>query len=211
VSETPPPDLSLKPAMKALAKADPDIARHYQTCGLPPERYGDPTFAGLIRTIVSQQVSVASARAILGRLHEALEHQVTAEKLLCLDDAACKQIGLSRHKVRYTRALAEHVLDGRLDPEGMDNFSDDEVIETMTRVPGIGRWTADIYLLFALRRPDVWPAGDLAVREAQRRVKGLAERPTEKQSTEIAEAWRPHRSAAARFMWHAYRHPGLPD
>lgn len=211
MTEAAPPDTSLRPAMRALAKADPDIARHYKACGLPPVRVGDPSFAGLVRTIVSQQVSVASARAILGRLHAALDDDVCAERVMGLDDEACRRIGLSRQKARYTRALAEHVLDGRLDPDHLADLPDDEVIARMTRVPGIGRWTAEIYLLFALRRPDVWPAGDLAVREAQRRVKGLAERPTEKESTAIAEAWRPHRSAAARFMWHAYRHPGLPD
>ena len=206
----PRPDETLRPALEALAACDPDIARHYAHCGLPPERRQPAGFAGLVRIIAAQQVSAASAGAIIGRL-EAKLHPCTPEGFLELDEAALKAIGLSRPKMRYCRALAEDLLAGRIDLPGLVDMNDEAAIEHLVRAKGIGVWSAEVYLLFALRRPDVWPADDLAVQVAVQRVKGLKARPGRAEMRALAEPWRPHRSAAARFMWHAYHHPGLPD
>jgi DNA-3-methyladenine glycosylase II len=206
----PRPDETLRPALEALAARDADIARHYGRCGLPPERVRPLGFAGLVQIIAAQQVSAASANAIIGRLEAAL-CPCTAEGFLELDDGALRDIGLSRPKMRYCRALAEDILAGRIDLDGLAGLDDAAAIEHLVQAKGIGVWSAEIYLLFALRRPDVWPADDLAVQVAVQRIKGLAARPGRAEMRELAEPWRPHRSAAARFMWHAYRHPGLPE
>ena len=210
MSGEPRPDETLRPALEALAARDPDIARHYALCGLPPLRRRPVGFAGLAQIIAAQQVSAASANAIIGRLEAALR-PLTAEGFLELDEAALKAIGLSRPKMRYCRALAEDLLAGRIDLDGLDGLDDEAAIEHLTRAKGIGVWSAEVYLLFALRRPDVWPAGDLAVQVAVQRLKGLEARPNDAEMRALAEPWRPHRSAAARFLWHLYRHPGLPE
>ena len=206
----PRPDESLRPALEALAARDPDIARHYARCGLPPERRRPLGFAGLVQIIAAQQVSAASAKAIVGRLEAALR-PCTPEGFLELDDRALRAIGLSRPKMRYCRALAEDLLAGRIDLDGLVGLDDQAAIEHLVRAKGIGVWSAEIYLLFALRRPDVWPADDLAVRVAVQRLKGLDARPGRAEMVALAAPWRPHRSAAARFLWHLYHHPGLPE
>lgn len=206
-----PPDDTLRPALEALAARDPAIARYYATCGLPPVRRQAPGFAGLLHIMCAQQVSAASARAIIGRLDAALR-PLTPDTFLVLDDAALRAIGFSRQKIRHGRALAEDVRCGRIDLDGLARMADqDAAIAHLTRAEGIGRWTAEIYLLLALGRPDVWPAGDLAVQVAVQRLKGLAKRPAPAEMIALAEPWRPYRSAAARFLWHVYRHPGVPE
>lgn len=210
MSDGPEPDEGLRPALEALAARDADIARQYAACGLPPVRRRPAGFAGLVHIIAAQQVSAHAARAIIGRL-EAAARPLTPKAFLALDEAALKAIGLSRQKVRYARALAEDVLAGRLDLDGLARLDDEAAIAHLVQAKGIGRWTAEIYLLFALGRPDVWPADDLAVQVAAQRLKGLPERPGRAEMQEIAAPWRPHRSAAARFLWHFYRHPGVPD
>ena len=204
----PVPDETLRPALEALAERDGDIARAYATCGLPPVRGQKPGFDGLLRIIFGQQVSTASARAIVGRLDARLP-EVTPEAFLTLEEAELKAIGLSRQKMRYGRALAEDLLGGRIDLAGVESMEDEDAVAHLLRGLGIGRWTAEIYLLFALKRTDIWPVGDLAVRVAAQRLKGLEERPTEKAMRALGEPWRPHRAAAARFLWHYYRHEGV--
>ena len=204
----PQPDQSLRPALEALAERDADIARAYAAHGLPPVRRSDPGFAGLIRMIAGQQVSIQSARAIVERL-EAVCRPLEAAAFLALDEAALRAVGFSRAKMRYGRALAEAIVGGSLELEALPDLSDEAVAAALIEVPGIGRWTAEVYLLFALGRPDVWPAGDLAVVKAAQKLKGLAERPSETEMRSLGEAWRPHRSAAARFLWHYYRHGGV--
>jgi DNA-3-methyladenine glycosylase II len=209
--ETAVPDETLRPALEALAARDSDIARFYAACGLPPVRRHARGFAGLLRIMCAQQVSAASARALIGRLDDAAR-PLTPDTFLALDDAALRAIGFSRSKVRYGRALAEDVRAGRIDLEAIARTADQDVaIAGLTQATGIGRWTAEIYLLFALGRPDVWPAGDLAVRVAVQRLKDLPARPTLDEMIGLAESWRPYRSAAARFLWHIYRHPGVPN
>ena len=147
----PRPDETLRPALEALAARDSDIARHYALCGLPPERRRPLGFAGLAQIVAAQQVSAASANAIIGRLEAALR-PVTAEGFLELDDGALKAIGLSRPKMRYCRALAEDLLAGRIDLDGLAGLDDEAAIEHLVQAKGIGVWSAEIYLLFALRR-----------------------------------------------------------
>ena len=206
--ETPPPDESLRPALEALCARDEDFARAFAACGLPPVRGQRPGFDGLLRIIFGQQVSTASARAIINRMDERLP-EVTPEAFLGLSEADLKAIGLSRAKMRYSRALAEDLLSGRIDLQALEAMEDEDAIAHLLQALGIGRWTAEIYLLFSLKRADIWPVGDLAVCVAAQRLKGLDERPDEKTMRALGEPWRPHRSAAARFLWHFYRHEGV--
>ncbi len=208
MNQAPPPDQSLKPALDALASRDGDIARAYAVCGLPPVRRSPTGFEGLLHIVVCQQVSAAAGRAIMTRM-EAACPTMAAEAFVKLDDAALRAVGLSRQKMRYSRGLAEDLMSGRLDLEALEALDDDVAIEQLTQVKGLGRWSAECYLLFALMRPDVWPADDLAVQAAAQRLKDLPARPTSKEMDVIAEPWRPYRSAAARFLWHIYRHPGV--
>lgn len=202
-------DESLRPAMEALAVRDRDIAIAYEACGLPPVRRHERGFAGLIRIMAAQQVSAQAAQAIIGRLDATLR-PVTAAGFLALDDEAQKRIGLSRPKQRYGRALAEDILSGKFDPEAIAAMEDEAAATALMQAKGIGRWTAEVYLLFALQRSDIWPAGDLAVQVAAQKLKKLPERPVGEAMISLAEGWRPYRSAAARFLWHLYRHPGVP-
>lgn len=205
-----PRDQSLRKPLARLAEADADIARALAEVGLPRKRAHDPSFAGLLRILVAQQISAAAARNIIGRL-EVAASPLTPETFLALGDGDARAIGLSGQKVRYGRALANAIADGALDLGGLDKLEDEAAISALVGIKGIGQWTAEVYLLFALRRPDVWPAGDLAIRSAVQRLRGLEERPSIAKARGEGEAWRPHRSAAARFLWHYYSHPGVPD
>ncbi len=210
MSDTAPPDETLRPALEALAARDPDVAHWYARCGLPPVRRRPPGFASLLHIMCAQQVSAASARAIIGRL-DAAARPLTPRSFLALNDAALRAIGFSGPKVRYGRALASDVLAGRIDIDGLAATDDTAAIAHLVQVTGIGPWTAEIYLMSALDRPDVWPADDLAVQAAVQRLKDLPVRPARAQMIELAEPWRPYRSAAARLLWHIYSHPGVPD
>ena len=179
------------------------MARAYALVGLPPGRSRRAGFASLIGTICSQQMSTASSRAIMGRLNEAVK-KLDPKAFLALDDRALRGIGFSRQKIVYCRILAEAVASGELNLRALESLSDEAVVDELTKLKGIGRWTADIYLLFTLDRPDVWPVDDLALVVAVQRLKGLKTRPNAKKMLKIGEAWRPRRSAAARFLWHYY-------
>ncbi len=209
MAEKPQPDETLRPALEALAARDPHIARWYPKCGLPPVRRRPPGFGSLLHIMCAQQVSTASARAIIGRL-DAAARPLNPRSFLALDDAALRAIGFSNSKVLYGRALAADVLAGRVDIDGLAGIDDRAVIAHLVQVKGIGPWTAEIYLMSALDRPDVWPADDLAVQTATQRLKDLPARPSRAQMIELAEPWRPYRSAAARLLWHIYSHPGVP-
>jgi DNA-3-methyladenine glycosylase II len=156
-----------------------------------------------LRTIVGQQVSVAAAASIWRKLEAAVGTGIEPPALLSASDEALRGAGLSRQKASYARSLAEEVTSGRLDLAALPQ-DDEDAIEVLVAIKGVGRWSAEIYLLFAEGRPDVWPAGDLAVQIALGRIKGLDERPTEKLTRALAEGWRPHRGAAAIFLWHHY-------
>jgi DNA-3-methyladenine glycosylase II len=195
---------TLKLGLDELAGRDPDIARVYAEVGLPPTRRRPADFATLLGIICAQQLSRASADAILGRLNGAARPLEPAT-FLALDDQTLRRIGFSRQKIAYGRALAADIAEGRLDLGRLGRLDDEAAITELTKVKGIGRWSAEVYLMFALGRADLWPVDDLAVVTALGRFKGLPERPTRAQALEIGEAWRPWRSAAARLLWHYYR------
>jgi DNA-3-methyladenine glycosylase II len=204
----PEPDLSLRPVLEELSRRDADIARAYAICGLPETRNRKPGFPGLVRIVIGQQVSAGAARVIAERLDAALS-PITPEVMLRATPARLRKAGLSRAKIAYLKGLACAIETGALDFDAIARQDDAEAMASLRAHKGIGRWSAELYLLFSLRRPDVWPAGDLAVRAAVRRLKRLRAVPDEKRMDRIAEPWRPHRSAAALFLWHYYRHPGV--
>jgi DNA-3-methyladenine glycosylase II len=189
--------------LRYLAARDADLARLFAEFGRPPEWFREPGFPTLLHIILEQQVSLASARAAFTRLLS-LASPLTPERFLALDDAELKGAGFSRQKTLYGRHLAEAVAGGELNLEAFGEMDDAEVKARLTRVKGIGSWTADIYLLMSLGRPDVWPAGDLALAVAMHEVKRLASRPTPLELTAIAEAWRPWRALGARLLWNYY-------
>ncbi len=193
---------TLATAIAELAARDKDFARLYERHGAPPLRARAAGFATLLKIICAQQVSTASARAIVGRLQGAAD-PLTPRTFLALDAAALKAIGFSHMKAAYGRGLAEAILDGGLDLGAVARMDDEAAIAELVRIKGIGRWSAEMYLLFALRRPDLWPVGDLAVVKGVQRLMGLAERPRPDAMMIYGEAWRPWRSVAARMLWHS--------
>lgn len=193
----------LQESLDAIAALEPGFAAALRRVGYPAPRIRDPGYETLLRTIVGQQVSVASAAAVWRKLEAELGAGCAPETLLSRDFDALRACGLSRQKQGYARSLAELVTSGAIDLRALP-VDDEQAIEQLTRIKGIGRWSAEIYLLFAEGRPDIWPAGDLAVQIEVGRILGLPERPSERQTREVAERWRPHRGAAAIMAWHHY-------
>jgi DNA-3-methyladenine glycosylase II len=196
-------ETDLPAAVAVLAARDPGLAAIAERFGVPPLWARAPGFPTLIHLILEQQVSLASARAAFDRLVAATD-PLTPASLLRLDDAELLAIGFSRQKVRYARALAESVATGAVDLDALTDLEDDEVDRRLTTVPGIGPWTATIYRLMVLLRPDAWPVGDIALAQAVAETRGLAGRPTQDELRAIAEDWRPWRAVAARMLWHHY-------
>jgi DNA-3-methyladenine glycosylase II len=194
---------TLTASLQALAELEPAFATVIAQHGLPEPRCSEPGVNTLLRTIVGQQVSVAAARSMWSKVEGAFGQPPDLAALLRADDAALRTAGLSRQKASYLRSLAELVLSGELDLDRLP-ADDEEAIALLTRIKGIGRWSAEIYLLFAEGRADVWPAGDLAVQVAIGRILGLDAKPSEKLLRELAAGWRPHRGAAAVLAWHSY-------
>jgi DNA-3-methyladenine glycosylase II len=189
--------------LRTLSERDPDLARILADLGPPPMWAREPGFPTLIHIILEQQVSLASARAAYERLLAAAT-PLTPLRFLELDDARLKDIGFSRQKTGYGRGLAQAIVEGRLGLSALAEMDDGAARAALTQIKGIGPWTADIYLLMALRRPDIWPRGDLALAAAVQRVKALEIRPTEDELEAIAAGWRPWRAVAARLLWHHY-------
>lgn len=183
-----------------LAAACPRMAHALTLIGAPPLRRRADGFAALLQAIVSQQVSVAAARGIWARVEAAGLHEEAAVR--AADEEALRAVGLSRPKVRYAKAIAET----RLDYAALRTMPEPEAVATLTAIKGVGVWTAEIYLMFAVGRADVFAPGDLALREAARDLYGLAERPPEPAFREMAEAWRPWRAVAARILFAYYHH-----
>ena len=196
-------EAGLEAAVRELAAIDPDLAGIAERHGPPPLWTREPGFETLVRIILEQQVSLASAEAARQRL-VAAAGAVEPASIVAAGEDGLRDAGLTRQKARYLVGLARNVLDGRLDLAAVAKADDDEARARLTSVLGIGRWTADIYLLMALGRPDVWPTGDLALAGAMRHAKGLDTLPTNPDQEVIAEAWRPWRAVAARLLWHAY-------
>ena len=193
----------LTASLDAIAAIEPGFAAAITRAGYPQPRVREPGYETLLRTIVGQQVSVAAAAAVWRKLEAELGAGCAPDALLARDYDALRACGLSRQKQGYARSLADMVVTGALDLHSLPT-DDEEAIAQLVRIKGIGRWSAEIYLLFAEGRPDIWPAGDLAVQIEIGRILGLPERPSEKATRTLAEAWRPHRGAAAIMAWHHY-------
>lgn len=199
---------ALRQGIDAIAAREPGIARALDAAGYPEPRIRQKGYATLLRTIVGQQVSVAAAASVWGRLEALLGEGLSPEALLAAEFEALRACGLSRQKQGYARSLCELVMAGTLDLDALPE-DDEEAIARLVLIKGIGRWSAEIYLLFAEGRPDIWPAGDLAVQAGLHKILGLEARPSEREARTIAEDWRPHRGAAAIFTWHCYNNPAL--
>jgi DNA-3-methyladenine glycosylase II len=194
---------SIRKHVEELAVREPAFAGVIDRHGMPGPRNSEPGAQTLLRTIVGQQVSVAAARSMWAKLEAAFGSPPDLQRLLAAGDEDLRAAGMSRQKAGYIRSLAELVISGDLDLAKLPQ-DDEEAIALLTRIKGIGRWSAEIYLLFAEGRPDVFPAGDLAVLVELGRLMGLKDKPSEKQLREMAEAWRPYRGAAAILAWHSY-------
>lgn len=190
--------------LETLAGVDADLAAALNSLGPPPPRRRPAGFETLLTAIISQQISKQAAAAILARV-QALLPEMSAAALLTLEEPVLARAGLSRRKVEYARGLAEAVAGGALDIPQLATLSDEDAIAAITALRGFGRWSAEIYLLFSLGRPDVFPAEDLALRVALGRLKGLTERPSAAQARALVAPWRPCRSAGSLFLWHYYR------
>jgi DNA-3-methyladenine glycosylase II len=186
-----------------LCQVDPDLKRVHAEFGPPPLWQREPGFATLVHIILEQQVSTASADATLAKLRHAIP-VLTPENFLGLSEIELRQIGFSRQKTAYCQGLAHLVLDRELDLEELAELDDGAVRSRLLQIKGIGSWTADNYLLMALLRTDILPAGDLALITALQELKGLVSRPTVEDLEQAALLWRPWRAVAARFLWHFY-------
>jgi DNA-3-methyladenine glycosylase II len=200
---------ALRSSLDALAEREPRIAAALAAVGYPEPRISEPGYQTLLRAIVGQQVSVKAAASMWAKLTAAVGDPPDPAALLAASDESLRAAGLSRQKASYARSLAEEVVSGALDFDRLPK-DDEEAIAELVRVKGIGRWTAEVYLLFAEGRTDVWPAGDLAVQIETGRIMGLDGKPSEKRVRELAEAWRPHRGAFAIFTWHHRRNSAAP-
>lgn len=189
--------------LKELSQRDPDFGRVLAKLGPPPMWTRRKGFGTLILIILEQQVSLASARAAFRRLTETVS-PLTPEGFLKLSDSRLRRIGFSRQKTGYGRNLASAIIEGRIGLKRLERMDDETVRSELTQLKGIGKWTADIYLVTALRRPDIMPCGDLALASAVQMVKGLSSRPTPAELRTISEMWRPWRAVAARILWHYY-------
>lgn len=199
---------TIKREMDALAAKDARVADQLARIGYPEPRIRERGYKTLLRTIVGQQVSVAAASSMWNKLEAELGADFTTACLLKRDFDTLRACGLSRQKQGYARSLCELVEAGEVDFAQLPS-GDEEAIESLTQIKGIGRWSAEIYLLFAEGRTDIWPAGDLAVQEGVKRLLDLDERPMEKECRALGEKWQPHRGAMAIFTWHFYANPAL--
>jgi len=202
---------ALRGALDRLANIDGDIGRALDRIGYPAPRQRPRGFATLLRIMTAQQLSTRSAAAIWSRLEQACAGEVTAERFSALDDAAFRAIGLSRRKMEYGRDLARAVIDGTVDLEALAEAGEDEAIAAISGLRGFGRWSGEIYMLFAHGRVDVWPADDLALQVGMQRLKRLDARPNRRRMDELAEPWRPLRGCGAIFLWHFYGAATLDD
>ncbi len=198
----------LQASLDSVAAREPAFARALALAGYPEPRIRPRGAATMMRTIVGQQVSVAAAASMWRKFAEYAGDEPEPARVLAASFDELRACGLSRQKQGYLRSLCELVAAGEVDFETLP-ADDEQAITQLTRIKGIGRWSAEIYLLFAEGRGDIWPAGDLAVQAGLHKLLGLEERPSEKLTREMAEVWRPHRGALAIFTWHCYNNPAL--
>ena len=193
--------VSIKQSLDALADRHERIARALAQVGYPEERRRDHSFETLARIVVGQQVSVAAATSINKKLVDALEGQLTATAVLDASEELLRSAGLSRQKVNYLQSLATAEATGALVLDGLPELSDEDAVAVITSIRGFGEWSAHMYLMFSLGRPDIWPVGDLAVREGFKRIQGLEERPSAGKLKPMGDDFRPYRSALAMLCW----------
>jgi DNA-3-methyladenine glycosylase II len=197
----------MKKAVLHLKKSDAVLASVIARVGPCQVTYREPTFEALARSIVFQQLSTKAARTIYGRLEEAAGGKLAPEAIQNLSVGQLRRCGLSKQKIGYIRDLAEHAISGRVDFTKLESMSDQEVIMALTDIKGVGEWTAHMFLIFALRRPNVLPVGDLGVRTAIQRLYGKRKLPTPAQIEKLAENWRPYCSYAAWYLWRSLEFP----
>lgn len=195
---------SLHEAVQALCAQDPALARIVAQHGPPPLWARDEGFVTLVRIILEQQVSLESAATLFRRLDTSLDGGVQPGSILSVGAEGLRARGLTRQKAAYLFALAEQMLEHRLDLDALASLPDAEALAQLQRVPGIGPWTAQVYLLFALGRPDAWPPGDLALHLALQQARELPTVPTSNEALHLASLWAPYRAVAARILWHGY-------
>lgn len=198
----------IKAGVDAVAAISPQIARARDLAGYPEPRIRPTGHATMLRTIVGQQVSVAAAASMWAKLESLVGPAMEPDAILAHDFDALRACGLSRQKQSYIRSLCELVAAGEVDFTSLPS-DDEEAVSRLTTIKGIGRWSAEIYLLFAEGRPDIWPAGDLAVQAGIGRILGHPERPDEKATRALAEGWSPHRGSIAILTWHCYNNAAL--
>lgn len=210
----PRPPAAARAALDRLIESDPDLAGIEARAGPLPWRTRSPGYPGLLQAIVAQQISNQAAAAIWGRLR-AVGGALEPAGMLALSDETLRAAGLSRPKVAHCRSLATAFADGRLGADMIAAMDDETAVATIAAVRGLGRWTAEVYLLFALGRHDVFPAGDIALAASAAHLKGLPQRPGPAELRVLADAWRPARALAARLLWHHWRHvtgrPAMDD
>lgn len=199
---------AIRTGLDSIAAGEPKIAAALEACGYPEPRIRPTGYRTLLRTIVGQQVSVASAASVWRKMEAELGEEMLPGELLSRDFDTLRACGLSRQKQGYVRSLCELVESGELALENLP-ADNEKAIAELIKIKGIGRWSAEIYLLFAEGRGDIWPAGDLAVQAGIGKILGLQERPSEKDTRALSESWHPHRGALAIFTWHCYDNPAL--
>lgn len=188
-----------------LTALDPIFAECLSVGSFPIRDFARPGgFVGLLRMVMEQQLSTKVALVLWEKLLARLDGNVTPAAILAQDDEGLRACGFSRQKIGYARGLAEAVASGTLDFEIIHALPDEEAIAALVTLKGIGRWSAEVYLMAAQDRPDIWPVGDLAIQLGMQRLKGWADKPTPAQLLAVAEPWRPHRTLAARLVWHHY-------
>jgi DNA-3-methyladenine glycosylase II len=187
-----------------LAQMDVDLRRGLEQVRYPKPRIRAPGFETLLSTIVSQQISTEAAAAVMRRVRELLP-RMEAGELLKLPPGALRAAGLSLRKVEYVEGLAQAMAQGRFDPSRLAAMDDQAAIDAITELRGFGAWSAEIYLMFSLQRSDIFPAGDLALRIALQKLKGIESPLDDKQARALVEPWSPYRSAGSLFLWHYYR------
>jgi DNA-3-methyladenine glycosylase II len=194
---------NLKTAVKFLCKVDKDLASIYKTDGIPPLWARKPGFATLIKIILEQQVSLASAKAINDKLHRNIQ-PFTAEKFIDIGSSGLRKLGVTRQKSSYCTNLAKSVSNGEFNFMRLNKMKDEDAKRYLTKIKGFGNWSADIYLLMAICRPDIWPNGDIALAKAMKKVKKLTSIPQQDKQIKVSENWKPYRAVAARMLWQHY-------
>lgn len=193
----------IKQGLDDIATRDNDVAEALEQLGYPEPRIRPAGFETLFTIIVSQQLSTHAAAAIMGRVRELLP-EISPQAVLGLPVQALRNCGLSQRKVEYANGLSSAILAGNFDPDALQKMNNEAAIKEIVALKGFGPWSAEIYLMFSLQRPDIFPSGDLALLVSLQRLKGLKEKPTPKQAQELISHWSPWRSVGSLFLWHYY-------